>query len=264
MRPKPDRSADYPWSQKPGWFHALAAIPWRFAFWFTMRIRTHGVEHSRVHGGALIAVSHLSHLDPIVVSAVVRRKISWVSRKEFYQQWFMRFVLQHGGAFQVDRAGSALPTIREGLKRLKRGEIIGIFPEGEVVSGAESVLHGATIKRGVCLLSAHSGRPIIPVVVFGANRLTHLEPWLPAKRGKLWLYFGEPIPARESGKGRHGRAAFAREIERTFVRLHSEARHHFTDLPACPDLLENLKLIPTERNPSINPAFPILPIPTDP
>lgn len=227
MRQKPARPSHYPWSQKPGWFYAFAGIPWRIAFWFTMRIRTHGLEHTCIDGGALIAVSHLSHLDPIIASALVKRKISWVSRKEFYQKWFMRLVLQHGGAFQVDRRGNALPTIREGLKRLARGEMVGIFPDGEVVGGAKSMLYGAPIKRGVCLLSAHSGRPIIPVIVLGANRLTELEPWLPAKRGKLWIYVGPPIPARQSGKGRHGRAAFAREIERTFVKLFAEARHHF-------------------------------------
>jgi len=227
MRKSPNSPDAYPWSKKPGLFYAIAGIPWQIAFWFTMRIKTHGLEHAEQPGGALIAISHLSHLDPVVVSSLVKRKISWVSRKEFYQYRLMRMFLQHGGAFQVDRQGSALPTIREGLKRLRTGEMVGIFPEGEVVSGADSMFYGAKIKRGVCLLSAHSGCPIIPVVVLGSNRLTELGPWLPAKRGKLWVYVGKPIAAQPNGKGRAGRASFAMEVERSFRDLYAEACDHF-------------------------------------
>ena len=227
MRKPPNSPDAYPWSKKPGLFYTIAGIPWQIAFWFTMRIKTHGLENVEQPGGALLAISHLSHLDPVVVSSLVKRKISWVSRKEFYQCRLMRMVLQLGGAFQVDRQGSALPTIREGLKRLKTGEMVGIFPEGEVVSGADSMFYGAKIKRGVCLLSSYSGCPIIPVVVLGSNRLTELEPWLPAKRGRLWVYVGTPIPGQPQGKGRVGRAAFALDLERSFRNLYAEACDHF-------------------------------------
>ncbi|MFT4176333.1 MAG: lysophospholipid acyltransferase family protein [Luteolibacter sp.] len=223
----PPHSVSYPWSRRPGWFYALVRWPWRVTFWFTMRIRHCGLERVEDAGGALLAVSHLSHLDPVIVSALLQRKVSWVSRKEFFRNRWMRPVLQYGGAFQVDRQGNALPTVREGLKRLARGEMVGIFPEGEVVSGAESMFYGGRIKRGVCLLSAYSGKPIVPVVVLGSDRLREVDPWLPAKRGKLWVYCGEPIPAMVSAKGRIGREMFARELETAFRRLYEEACEHF-------------------------------------
>ncbi|MFT3992264.1 MAG: lysophospholipid acyltransferase family protein [Luteolibacter sp.] len=219
--------ASYPWSRRPGWFYALTRLPWRVAFWFTMRVRCFGLERAENEEGALLAVSHLSHLDPVIISVLLERKVSWVSRKEFFQNCLMRPILQHGGAFQVDRKGQALPTIREGLKRLACGEMVGIFPEGEVVGGADSVFYGGRIKRGVCVLSAYSGKPIVPVVVLGSHRLAEVGPWLPAKRGKLWVYFGEPIPAKTSAKGRGGRAAFGRELEGVFRDLYKEACAHF-------------------------------------
>ena len=61
-----------------------------------MRVRCSGLNGVIEEGGMLIAVSHVSHLDPIVVSALLRRRVSWVSRIEFYQQWFMRTILYHG------------------------------------------------------------------------------------------------------------------------------------------------------------------------
>jgi 1-acyl-sn-glycerol-3-phosphate acyltransferase len=116
-----------PKSKPPGRFYDFWKVVWRGVSAFTMRVKSTGVDRVRRHGGMLIAVSHVSHLDPIVISAVIKRLISWMSRVEFYQQWLMRNVLYQGGAFQVDRAGSALPAIREWLRRLGRGEAVGIL-----------------------------------------------------------------------------------------------------------------------------------------
>ncbi len=217
-------------SKPPGYFYDVCRWLWIGVFGFTMRVRSTGLPAVGADGGMLIAVSHVSHLDPIVVSAVLRRRISWVSRIEFYQQWFMRNILYHGGAFQVDRQGSALPTIREGLRRLKRGEAVGIFPEGELMCGTNSVLRGAGIKHGVCLLAARSGRPVLPVIVLGTDRLTRLGPWLPARRGRLWVHVGQPIHAKIDGHSRQGRAEFAARLVAEYVRLYAEMRVNF-DLP---------------------------------
>lgn len=195
-----------------------------------MRVRASGLDFLDSDGGILIAVSHVSHLDPIVVSALISRRISWVSRMEFYQQWFMRTVLHHGGAFMVDRRGNVLSTIREGLKRLDRGEAVGIFPEGELMKGPDSVLRGARIKHGVCVLAARSGKPVLPVVVLGTDRLCDVGPWLPAKRGKLWVRAGNPIHAPMGTSGRRARREFADRLVAEYVRLYAEMRAEF-DLP---------------------------------
>jgi 1-acyl-sn-glycerol-3-phosphate acyltransferase len=211
-------------SRSPGRFYDACRWLWLGVFGCTMRVRSMGLQAASGKGGMLIAVSHVSHLDPIVVSAVLRRRISWVSRIEFHQQWFMRNILYHGGAFQVDRTGSALPTIREGLRRLERGEAVGIFPEGELMSGANSVLRGAGIKHGVCLLAARSGRPVLPVIVLGTDRLGRLGPWMPAKRGRLWVHVGKPIHAKADGNSRRGRLDFADRLVAEYVRLYAEMR----------------------------------------
>ncbi len=195
-----------------------------------MRMKSMGLGLREKDGGMLIAVSHLGHLDPIVVSAMVGRRISWISRIEFYQHWFMRTLLYHGGAFQVNRTGAALPMIREALRRLKRGEAVGIFPEGELMRGKNSVLRGASIKQGVCLLAALSGRPVLPVIVLGAEQLIHLSPWLPAKRGRLWLHVGKPIHPVADSHGRQSRDDFAQRLIAEYTRLYAEMRVEF-DLP---------------------------------
>jgi 1-acyl-sn-glycerol-3-phosphate acyltransferase len=211
-------------SKPPGRFYDFSKIIWRGIFGFTMRVKATGIGSIHHHGGMIIAVSHISHLDPIVVSALIGRRISWMSRVEFHQQWLMRNVLYQGGAFQVDRTGPALPAIREGLRRLERGEAIGIFPEGELVQGPDSVLHGGSIKRGVCLLAARSGRPVLPVVVLGTEKLSRIGPWMPAKRGRLWVAVGVPLHAKPESNTRIGRAEFAASLESEYMRIYAEMR----------------------------------------
>jgi 1-acyl-sn-glycerol-3-phosphate acyltransferase len=214
-------------SRPPGRFYDICRLVWLGVFGMTMRVRSNGIGSVADEGGMIIAVSHVSHLDPIVVSALVSRRISWISRIEFYQHWFMRTVLHHGGAFKVNRRGAALPMIREGLRRLARGEAVGIFPEGELMAGKNSVLRGASIKQGVCLLAASSGRPVFPVVVIGTDRLGRIGPWLPAKRGKLWVKVGKPIHAVRDSRGRQCRDDFARLLVAEYIRLYAEMREEF-------------------------------------
>jgi 1-acyl-sn-glycerol-3-phosphate acyltransferase len=217
-------------SKPPGRFYDACKVLGLGVFGMTMRMKCSGLGLVENEGGLLIAVAHVGHLDPIVVSALLGRRISWVSRIEFYQHWFMRTLLYHGGAFQVNRTGAALPMIREALRRLKRGEAVGIFPEGELMRGSNSVLRGASIKHGVCLLAALSGRPVLPVVVLGTERLTHIGPWLPAKRGKLWLQVGNPIHPVAESHGRQSRKDFAQRLIAEYTRLYAEMRLEF-DLP---------------------------------
>ncbi len=217
-------------SKKPGAFYEGCHVLWRVIFGCTMRIKAMGLEHLPEVGGYIIAVSHVSHLDPIVVSSLLARRINWVSRIEFYQQVFMRAILRAGGAFPVDRDGAARPTLREGLRRLASGEIVGIFPEGELMSGQKSVLRGAKIKQGACWLAARSGNPLVPVVVLGTDRLATISPWLPAKRGRLWVAVGKPISAVGYTSGREGRNQFEAVMSAEYLRLFRELRETY-DLP---------------------------------
>lgn len=217
-------------TNRPGWFYDFARIVWRGVFFFTMRCRCGGLEHEPGSGGVIVAVCHLNHLDPVVVSAALWRRIGWISRVEFCRHWFLRVLLHFSGAFPVNRSGYARPALREGLQRLAEGEAIGIFPEGEIMSGTASVLLQGQLRHGVCWLAARSGRPVLPVIVLGTDRLSKLEPWLPAKRGRLWLTAGVPLTAPPEARTKAGRAVFAAQLEAEFRRLFHETRHRH-DLP---------------------------------
>lgn len=214
-------------SKRPGWFYDSIRVLVRGVFAMTMRPKINGLHHLPPSGGCLIAVCHLNNLDPIVLSALVGRRIGWMSRVEFFRHWLMRPFLHFGGAFPVHRQGYPRPALREGLRRLADGEIVGIFPEGEIMSGPDTVLRQGRLRGGTAWLAARSGLPVIPILILGTDRLTTVQPWLPAWRGRLWLNAGPPLTAPSEALTRAGRAAFTASLEAEFRRLYQETRQQY-------------------------------------
>lgn len=202
--------------------HLLRAV-----FRWTLRIRTRGLATAERPGGYVLACSHVSHLDPFCLSAVLPRKIGWMARIEFYEHPIAARLMRLAHAFPVNRQGVPVSAIRESLRRLALGEVVGVFAEGEIKIGADSVLRGAPIKRGVCLLAARSGRPVLPCIILGTEKLNSVDPWLPGWRGRLWVACGdfiEPVPGPDR---RAARAEMAAQIEAALRRLYVEMRAEF-------------------------------------
>jgi 1-acyl-sn-glycerol-3-phosphate acyltransferase len=101
------------------------------------------------------------------------------------------------GRDDVDTA--AFKTV---LKRLQRGRIVGVFPEGGLRAGATSVLEGARMKEGISLLAAKSGCCVRPAVIVGSDQLYVGRNWL--RRPRVVIAVGEPIPPPFGKQGRKG------------------------------------------------------------
>ncbi len=196
----------------------------RAIFSNTIRVGTLGLSAADRPGAYLLACSHVSHLDPFCLSVVLPPKIGWMARIEFYQRWWAARLLDLVHAFPVNRQGVPVRAIKTALARLARGEVVGVFPEGEIKMGAESVLRGGPIKRGVCLLAQRSGCPVLPCVILGTEKLNAVGPWLPFKRGRLWIACGEFIEPVQAPDRRAARAEMAARIERAFAALYAQLR----------------------------------------
>ena len=198
-----------------------------FVFRCTLRIRTRALATAGRSGGFLLACSHVSHLDPFCLSGVLPRRIGWMARIEFYRHPVIARLMRTVHAFPVNRQGVPVSAIREALARLDRGEVVGVFPEGEIKTGTESVLRGGPIKRGVCLLAQRSGRPVLPCLILGTEKLNAVEPWLPFLRGRLWVVCGEFIAPVAGLSRREARAEMAVRIEAAMRQLFAETRREF-------------------------------------
>jgi len=193
----------------------------------TLRIRTLGLEAARRPGGWLLACSHVSHLDPFCIGSQLPRKVGWMARIEFYRRSWTRALLGAVHAFPVNRQGVPVSAIKIALRRLQAGEVVGVFPEGEIKTAHESVLRGAEIKRGVCLLAARANCPVLPCIILGTDKLNQIDPWLPARRGRLWMACGDFVEPVHGPDKRVARAEMAARLEQAFVELYARLRREF-------------------------------------
>lgn len=196
----------------------------RFVFFCTMNARVVRREAVDQPGGFVLACTHLSHVDPACVSVVANRRIDWMSRLEFYQYRLGAAFMWAIGAFPVDRFGVPVSSIRTAIARASQGRIVGIFPEGRVSRGGDSICRGGPFRKGACVVALRAGVPIVPCVTLGTHKLNTVGPWLPFRRAHIWMIFGRPIQPPQGLARRAARDALARELQREFVSLYKELR----------------------------------------
>jgi 1-acyl-sn-glycerol-3-phosphate acyltransferase len=182
---------------------------------------------SDIEGGFIVACNHPSHLDPIMVSIHLRRKVHWMARIEFYRTWWSRALLNVMGAFPVDRRGFALGPIRKAMSLIKKGRIVGICPEGGVRRDGRSILRGGTGKHGACLIAQRTGCPIVPCVVLGTEALLWFRVYRMSK--PCCMACGDPIYPPTSLSRREGRRIMAAKVEDAMRGLHRELRRDIAD-----------------------------------
>ena len=204
--------------------YRTAGVLGKFVCFCTLRKVVIRPEAARRRGAYLLACTHLSHLEPLLVSMLVPRQIDWVTRIEFYRYRPIALLLRGLRTIPVRRFGVPVSTIRTSLERLARGRVVGICPEGGVAQGPASALRGGRIKRGVCLLAIRAGVPVLPCVMVGTDKLNAVGPWLPARRGRIWVAFGDRAvePPTDQLDRRAARRRMAEELEREFAKLFRE------------------------------------------
>ncbi|CCQ92677.1 1-acyl-sn-glycerol-3-phosphate acyltransferase [[Clostridium] ultunense Esp] len=118
-------------------------------------------------GRVVLCSNHISVLDPIVLAIAVPRPISFMAKKELFENKIIAKLIYELGAFPVDRKSSDISAIRSSLKVLKDEKILGIFPEGTRVEKMD--LDSA--KPGVSLISIKGKSPVVPVYIQSKYKL---------------------------------------------------------------------------------------------
>ena len=187
-----------------------------------VRVRSVGKFPADLPGGFILAINHNSHLDAHAAGCLVPRKVDWLSRVEFFRHRVWAFLLHAVSAIPIHRQGVPVRAIRTAIRTLQNGGNIGICPEGEVRNGPESVVYGGKLKRGVGLLAHRTGAPVIPCVILGVQQLCRVEPWLPARRGEVWVNFGTPVFAEPGLSPKQAREQLCKQVETQFCELFAD------------------------------------------
>lgn len=166
--------------------------PW---LWLIFRPEVEGRENVPDSGPAILASNHLSFVDSIFMPLVVKRKVTFVAKMEYFtgtgiKGWLTRMFFVGTGTIPVDRSGgrAAQEALDTQLKVLRAGKLAGIYPEG--TRSPDGRLYRG--KTGVARLALDSGAPVIPVVMLNADEIQPPGKLIPRlKRPKI--RFGRPL-----------------------------------------------------------------------
>jgi 1-acyl-sn-glycerol-3-phosphate acyltransferase len=169
-------------------------------------------ERARRKGAYLLAANHLCAYDAPLLIISTPRIIDWMSVVELFQNPLSRWFLTTFGALPLDRGKVDTVTVRKVARLLRAGRVVGMFPEGKIREGDESVLRSGQIDPGVCKLAQLTGAPVLPCVVLGGEKFRRWTSWLPGARTRWTVAFGEPIFPREEPDRSAAQLAMAEEI----------------------------------------------------
>lgn len=151
----------------------------RVFFRIFYRVKIVGRENIPVDGGVLLCSNHIHILDPPLVGCFLKRKTRFMAKAELFSQPVLKFLLPKLGAFPIRRGMSDRQALRTGLKLLKEGEMIGVFPEG-TRSKTGDLGKGLA---GVGFFALRSDSNVVPCAVIGSYKLF----------SKLLVVYGPPV-----------------------------------------------------------------------
>jgi 1-acyl-sn-glycerol-3-phosphate acyltransferase len=161
----------------------------------SFRLKVEGKQHVPKQGAVILACNHRSFLDSIFLPLVVRRRVTFVAKAEYFDDpktaWFFRGV----GQIPIRREGGAASerALETAMEVLRSGRVFGIYPEG--TRTRDGYLHRG--HTGVARLSLRTGAPIIPVGMIGTDEVQPVDSKMPKVGRTVTIRFGEPIaPAR--------------------------------------------------------------------
>ncbi|MEU5892480.1 lysophospholipid acyltransferase family protein [Streptomyces sp. NPDC047461] len=159
------------------------------------RPRIEGLEHVPASGAAIVAGNHLSFSDHFLMPAILKRRITFLAKKEYFtgpgvKGRLTAFFFRSAGQIPVDRTGkeAGQAAIREGLGVLSKDELLGIYPEG--TRSHDGRLYKG--KVGVAVMALKAGVPVIPCAMIGTFEAQPPGKVIPNLH-PVTIRFGEPL-----------------------------------------------------------------------
>jgi 1-acyl-sn-glycerol-3-phosphate acyltransferase len=173
----------------------------RTVFWLQgLRIDIKGQQHIPRRGGAVLAVNHTAYLDFMEVGLVGRRSgrnVRYMMKAEL-EHGIVGWLMKHCKAIGVDRDAGA-QSFDRAVAALREGEIVVVYPEATISRSFEL----KEFKSGAARMSIAAGVPIVPMVIWGAQRIWTKD--IPKQLGRhnfpISIRIGEPIAAPTTDDG---------------------------------------------------------------
>lgn len=157
------------------------------------RITYEGLQNIPERGGAVIVMNHISYIDYLpagLASRQRRRRIRYMLKAEALESGTVEWIIRHTDCIPVDRSAGA-GAYAEAVRRLRAGQLIGVFPEATISRSFEL----KEFKSGAVRMALEAQVPIVPLILWGAQRMwTKDHPKDLGRKKFPWLIrAGEPL-----------------------------------------------------------------------
>lgn len=150
------------WTKRVG-YHLIRIFA-RITGVLLFRLRVDGREHIPEQGGVLVCSNHQSYFDPVIVGLCSDRRLNYLARDTLFRTPIFRWLIEFLDAIPIDRDGMGIGGLKETLRRLKREEMVLIFPEGTRTTTGDV----SPLKPGFCTLARRGKIHLLPVGIDGA------------------------------------------------------------------------------------------------
>ncbi|MES2212261.1 MAG: MFS transporter [Pseudomonadota bacterium] len=152
-------------------FYFFPEVIFRFLAWAVIHT-LYTVEDEDLHqipttGPGILICNHVSFMDPILITAVCRRPIRFVMYHSYAKIPVVSFIFRTAKTIPI-ASKSENPALNQAAyeaihEALSRGELVGIFPEGEITRTGEL----APFKAGILKMLERDPVPVIPMALRG-------------------------------------------------------------------------------------------------
>jgi putative phosphoserine phosphatase/1-acylglycerol-3-phosphate O-acyltransferase len=191
------------------------------------------MEHIPEEGPAIVVGNHRSYFDPIALGVALAKRgrpVRFLGKKEVFDAPIVGQVARAMGGIRVERGTGSDEPLAEAAAALEAGELVALMPQGTIPRGPaffDPVLKG---RWGAARLAALTGAPVIPVGMWGTEKV-----WPRSERLPNLLALGHPPtvtirggPAVKGLTGRSPDADTKRIMKAIAALLPAEARRRRT------------------------------------
>jgi 1-acyl-sn-glycerol-3-phosphate acyltransferase len=210
-----------------GQLYPVARAILRPLFRLGWRIHLRGAEHLPESGPAILCPNHTSVIDSFLLPSVLPRRITFVGKAEYLDDWKTRHLFPALGMIPIDRSGgdSSARALDAAAGVLSRGELFGIYPEG-TRSRDGKLRKGHT---GPARLAVRTGAPLVPVGMIGTREIQPPGATAPRPFRPCEIRIGRPIDPRARADGGDERLLLRQLTDELMYEIRSLSGQDYVD-----------------------------------
>lgn len=153
-------------------------------------LRVEGRENVPAVGGAVLAPNHLAFIDSVLLALNVHRPVYYLGKADYFESVKTRWFFSGVGVIPTFRQGGdkARESLEAGLQVVRRGDLLGIYPEG--TRSPDGRLYRG--KTGPVRIAIAGNVPIVPCALIGTREVQPPDSYLPRRR-PVTVRYGRPL-----------------------------------------------------------------------